>query len=289
VACPGPVAEQLAAARYAVAAAPDAGAGIIDGSTVVSIGVQDRPGAVVTAGASGAGTTLDGTKVLVPYAHGATRLLVTAATPGGTAYCAVDPHGPSVNVEHLHTVSRDQHGEVTCAGATATVWGSEDARPWRDLVKLYRLARDAYAVGLLRRMFDLTVGYAKERVQFGRPIGGFQAVQYRCADMAIAYYGAETNLYQAAWLVDRERLAARELAIAHAVIRDAAGEISTHAHQVHGAMGFTGPYPLQVYSRRAKVYQHTLGTASHFRERIAAEEETLVMPEAGEPIWGGFP
>jgi alkylation response protein AidB-like acyl-CoA dehydrogenase len=226
--------------------------------------------------------------MLVPYARGARRLLVSAAAEGRTVYALVDAAGADLRLAPLHTVSRDQQALVTFTDVPAEILGEASADPRRDLLALYRLARAAYAVGLMGRMLDITVEYVKGRVQFGRPIGTFQAVQYRCVDMALAYYGAQNHLHQAAWLVGNDRPAARELLMGHAAIRDAIGQVVANAHQAHGAMGFTDAYPLQLFSRRAKVYQHTLGTAAAFRTQLAALEASLTLPEADEPLWGGF-
>jgi alkylation response protein AidB-like acyl-CoA dehydrogenase len=205
-----------------------------------------------------------------------------------TLYAALDTRDARPPIEHLHTVSRDQHGLVTLDGLTADLLGEADADPRRDLIALYRIARDAFAVGLMGRILDITLEYVKGRAQFGRPIGSFQAVQYRCVDMALATYGAQNHLYQAAWLVGNGRPAARELLLFHAAVRDALGEVVANAHQAHGAMGITDAYPLQLFTRRAKVFQHSLGTAAQFRAQLAGLEESFVLPEAAEPLWGGF-
>src|SRR5262249_2504013 len=78
------------------------------------------------------------------------------------------------------------------------------------------------------------------------------------------------------------------LLLFHAAVRDALGEVVANAHQAHGAMGITDAYPLQLFTRRAKVYQHALGTAAQFRAHLADLEASFVLPEAGEPLWGGF-
>ncbi|MGE0387271.1 MAG: acyl-CoA dehydrogenase family protein [Gammaproteobacteria bacterium] len=287
VACPGPVVEQLAAGVYlATIGARERLDGVLSGETVVSIAVQDQPGAPVTAAADR--RTLTGAKMLVPYAQGADLLLASADDGARRGYYAVDPRAAGVAIAPLHTVSRDQHGLVTLDRAAAAHLADVDADPRRDLYEIYRLARDAYAVGLIGRMLDMTLEFVKQREQFDQPIGAFQAVQYRCVDIALAFYGAQTQLYQAAWLLQSGRPATRELLICHAQIRTAAGEAVAHAHQSHGAMGFTSEYPLHHFSRRAKAYQHGLGTVAELRERIAQVERDLPFPEADEPMWGGF-
>jgi alkylation response protein AidB-like acyl-CoA dehydrogenase len=168
----------------------------------------------------------------------------------------------------MATMSANRHAAIVFDGAPSVTIGPADADEPRGFEALHLLARDAYLVGLLGRMLEMATAYATNRVQFGRPIGSFQAIQHRCADMALAVYGARILTYQAAWLAAQGRKGS-QAAMAHAYVRDAAGEVVAHAHQIHGAIGITKEYPLQYFSRRAKAFQNALGTAAHFREKVA--------------------
>jgi alkylation response protein AidB-like acyl-CoA dehydrogenase len=270
VAFPGPVAEQGTAAVYL--AGPAAGAvdgmlpSVLSGERIVSIGMEDAPGAP-TAVSSG---RISGEKILLPYGSAATTYLVSAAVDGAAGYAAVERGQTAVTVRAMETMSSDQQVRARFDGASAAALGRAGAEPGKDLRGLYTLAKDAFCVGLMGRMLEIATNYARDRVQFGRPIGSFQAVAHRCADMALAHSAAQVLVYQAAWLIGEGRPSAVESAMAHAYVRDAAGECVSHSHQVHGAIGFTAEYPLGLFSRRAKAYQHSLGRASEHREVVAA-------------------
>jgi 3-oxocholest-4-en-26-oyl-CoA dehydrogenase beta subunit len=273
VACPAPVAEHMSAVAYlAATSAPDDErlSGAATGQLTVTIAYEDKPGTAVTAGPAVAGTAeLYGTKMLVPYARGASHIVVVVGTDAKRAYYWLDATVPGVTLRPVRSLSKNQQCLLELDGAQAELLGRYSDDPRRDLVELFTLASDAYAVGLMGTMLDTSLDYVKRRVQFDQPIGRFQAVQHRCADMAVAYSGAQSIMYNAVWLVDNDKPAAETLALCHAYGRDAAGVVLGNAHQVHGGMGFTKEYPLHHFSRRAKVYEVSLGQAAYFRERWA--------------------
>ena len=119
------------------------------------------------------------------------------------------------------------------------------------------------------RVLEMTVEYVKQRIQFGRPVGSFQAVQHHCADMATAVEGCRYVTYQAAWRLSEELSAAREVSIAKAWVSDAYQRVCALAHQSHGAIGFTQEYDLQLYTRRAKAAELTYGDGAYHRELVA--------------------
>jgi alkylation response protein AidB-like acyl-CoA dehydrogenase len=262
------VAEQAAAAVYLARTGADPAllAGVLDGKAVVSVAVEDAPSA---SSAAFDGARLSGDKVIVPWGAGATVLVVFAQQAGRAVYVAVDATAPGVVVSPLKTMTANQNARVRFNGAPARLLGSAADEPGSDFRSLYTLARDAYTLGLLERMLEISGTYAQNRVQFGRPIATFQAIAHRCADIALAVYGVQSLVYQAAWLIGAGKPARIETAMCHAYIRDHCAELARHAHQIHGAMGFTTEYPLQIFSRRAKTYQVTLGSAADHREVVA--------------------
>jgi alkylation response protein AidB-like acyl-CoA dehydrogenase len=289
VACPAPVAEHMSAVAYlaAVSAADDERlAGAAAGRLIVTIAHEDKPGSAVTAGPAQAGNVeLRGTKMLVPYAQGASHLVVVVGTGDSRAYYWLDATAPGVTLIPVKSLSKNQQCLLEMDGARAELLGTYSDDPRSDLLELFTLAGDAYAVGLMGTMLDTSLSYVKQRVQFDQPIGRFQAVQHRCADMAVAYSGAQSLLYNAVWLVDNDRPAAETLALCHAYGRDAAGVVLGNAHQVHGGIGFTKEYPLHHFSRRAKVYEVSLGQAASYRERWAQLQDRTAAghPGSGEP------
>ena len=130
----------------------------------------------------------------------------------------------------------------------------------------------AEQVGGAQRCLDMSVDYAKVRVQFGRPIGSFQAIKHKCADMLLAVESARSAAYYAASALDgasaADVLAAAALAKAHcstAYTRVAAENI-----QIHGGIGFTWEHPAHLYFKRAKTSELLFGDPAWQRERLAA-------------------
>jgi 3-oxocholest-4-en-26-oyl-CoA dehydrogenase beta subunit len=292
VACPAPVVEHLAAVAYLASALPQTDPRLTEaaaGRLVVTLAHLDKPGAPVTADMSAGGTAghanLTGVKVLVPYAEGASHIVVVANSDCGRSYFWLDASSPGVSLTPIDSVSRNQHCLLLLDAAPAELLGTGAQDPAADLIELYTLASDAFAVGLMGRMIDMSLTYVQQRVQFGQPIGQFQAVQHRCADMAVAHSGAQSLLYKAAWLLSTGKPAEETLLMCHAYGRDAAAVVLGNAHQVHGAMGFMMEYPLHQFSRRAKVYEQTLGQASLHRERFAQlEGQKLAQRAAGTAV-----
>ena len=114
-------------------------------------------------------------------------------------------------------------------------------------------------LGGAEAVLDMTVEYAKQRTQFGRPIGSFQAIQHHCANMASDVEGSRHMAYQAAWRISENLQCAREVSMAKVWVTGAYSRICSTAHQCHGAIGFTKEHNLQLYTRRAKVQQLMYG------------------------------
>lgn len=130
----------------------------------------------------------------------------------------------------------------------------------------------AYLTGIASRMLDAAVEYARTREQFGQPIGAFQAIKHRCADMAVALEAARSAAYYGIWAFT-ENASDRTRAVSMA--KAYAGEVSRHVCnetiQIHGGMGFTWELGLHRYLRRAKVVQHAFGSAEYHNERVLVE------------------
>jgi alkylation response protein AidB-like acyl-CoA dehydrogenase len=142
----------------------------------------------------------------------------------------------------------------------------------------------AELLGSAGRVLDLSVGYAKERVQFGRPIGSFQAVKHRCADMLVDVEGMRSTAYHAAWCIGAgDADASVAASTAKVWCSDASRRVMASGLQVHGGIGFTWEHDLHLYLKRSQLDQVTFGDAAFHRERLAA----LLRPrvEAGESIF----
>jgi alkylation response protein AidB-like acyl-CoA dehydrogenase len=144
---------------------------------------------------------------------------------------------------------------------------------WPALARVTDRAAVALAAemcGAAQRVLDMTVDYAKLRVAFGKPIGTYQGVKHKCADMLIEIENAKSLTYYAAWAVDEaEPDAAMAVSMAKAAASDAGRKVCAAGIQLHGGIGMTWEHDLQLYLKRAKASEIALGDATWHRERIA--------------------
>lgn len=157
-------------------------------------------------------------------------------------------------------------------GADALVGSLNQAWPiLKQTIDRAAVAKCSEMVGIAQVAFDMSVDYAKNRVQFGWPIGTFQAIKHKCADMVIDVDGSRFITFRAAWLLNEGLEAAKEVAMAKAWTSDACRRVCAQAHQIHGGIGFTKEYDLQLYFRRAKNGEVFYGDADLHREVVAQE------------------
>ncbi|HEX3278856.1 MAG TPA: acyl-CoA dehydrogenase, partial [Thermoleophilaceae bacterium] len=144
------------------------------------------------------------------------------------------------------------------------------------------LAVSAELTGVAQRAMEMAVEYARDRKQFGRPIGAYQAVSHRCAQMLLETEGARSATYYGAWTADAEP-ESLELAasMAKAYASDAGWRVCSSSLQVHGGIGFTWEHDLHFFLKRAKVNALLWGSAAEHRERVAGR--SAVEQEAGAP------
>jgi alkylation response protein AidB-like acyl-CoA dehydrogenase len=126
-------------------------------------------------------------------------------------------------------------------------------------------------VGGAQAALDMAVSYAKERVQFGRPIGSFQAIQHYCANMVTDVSGSRFITYKAAWKVSEGLPAVMDVAIAKAWVSETYGRVTLLAHQIFGAIGFTMDHDIHLYYRQAKAAEVIFGDADFQRAIVARE------------------
>jgi alkylation response protein AidB-like acyl-CoA dehydrogenase len=124
-------------------------------------------------------------------------------------------------------------------------------------------------VGMAEQVLKMTLDYAKERIAFGHPIGSFQSIQHRCADMITDIDGAKFVTYQAAWKINQGLDATSETAIAKAFVSQACQKVMASAHQIFGAIGFTEDHMLHHYTKRTRAYEFSFGGADIQLEKLA--------------------
>lgn len=222
---------------------------------------------------------LSGTKLFVPDAHVADLMVVAARTDTGPDPAAgitlflVPGNSPGVSVSQLNSIALDRQCEVTLDNVTvlADAVLGEVNQGWPIIQRALQRAIAGKCLEMLGgadAVLDMTVEYAKQRTQFGRPVGTFQAVQHHCANMAIDVEGSRHIAYQAAWRISEGLPANREVAMAKAWISGAYQRVCATAHQCHGAIGFTREHNLQLYTRRAKVQELSYGDVDSHRESV---------------------
>ena len=225
---------------------------------------------------------IKGTKLFVLNANVADYILCVARTKetkdpeDGITVFLVDARSPGLTCTLLKTLARDKQCEVVLDNVTVSeksVVGKRD-EGWpmvKDILQKAAVAKCAEMVGGAQAALDMAVNYAKERVQFGRPIGSFQAIQHYCADMAMDVGGSRFVTYTAAWKVSEGLPAALDAAIAKAWVSEAYARVTLSAHQIFGAIGFTMDHDIHLYYRQAKAAEIIFGGADFHRAIVAHE------------------
>ncbi|MDZ4277925.1 MAG: acyl-CoA dehydrogenase family protein [Dehalococcoidia bacterium] len=241
----------------------------------------DAEGVELEAKAEGDGFVLNGTKLFIRDAHVADYLTVVARTSKGASpedgisLFIVDAKSAGISVEQLKTIASDKQCEVKVENVKvpkANVLGEVD-KGWPVFQRIARkgtVVECAYLVGLAQKDFEISVQYAKDRIQFGRPIGSFQAIQHKAADMVTDVDGARFIMYKAAWSVAEDTPEAdMDVHMAKAWCSEATRRVVAHGQQIHGGIGFTKEYVIQLYFRRQKAGELAWGDADYHRELVA--------------------
>jgi alkylation response protein AidB-like acyl-CoA dehydrogenase len=285
-ACPGPYWPTMLAAT-AIADAGTEGQrsrwlpAIATGETRASVALLDAdldwsPASTrARAERTSSGWVVSGLKQSVPWAHVADVLVVPARTAEGLRAFLVDPHAAGVSVTVVPAMDPGMRwGDVAldavAVGRDAVLGDGAPA----DALVMALLRRGgvgaaAEMLGAARRCLDMAVDYAKVREQFGQPIGSFQAIRHKCAEMYLEVENSHAAVYYAAWALDaRADDHAIAASIAKAYVGDAARKVCGEAIQVHGGIGFTWEYDLHIYFKRAKALEAMYGDADFHRELV---------------------
>ncbi len=220
-----------------------------------------------TSVSSGAELALTATKIAVPDAASADFLIVAGAD--GRHYLA-EP-GPSVRIVPESPLDPTRKlFKVLLDGAPVQPLADEPERVAHAYATIVT-ALAAETVGVAQRAMEMTVQYAKDRKQFDRPIGSYQAVAHQLAQMLLEVESARSLSYWAAWALDHEpQSAARAASMAKAYASDAGFRVTASALQIHGGIGFTWEHDLHFFLKRAAANAHAFGDARWHRDRVAA-------------------
>lgn len=239
----------------------------------------DAEGVALEIKEDGDSLVINGTKLFIRDANVADFFTVVGRRAGskgedGIELVIVDAKSSGISQTQLKTIAADKQAEVKFENVKVPkeniITGG-----WQTFRKVQRKAtviECAYLVGLAQMDFEISVQYAKDRIQFGRPIGSFQAIQHKAADMVTDVDGARFIMYRAAWSVDQDEADAdMNVHMAKAWCSEATRRVVAHGQQIHGGIGFTKDYKVQLYFRRQKAAELAWGDADYHRELVAGE------------------
>jgi alkylation response protein AidB-like acyl-CoA dehydrogenase len=253
--------------------------GIASGETIATLAITedngkwDFGGIELAATKKGDGWVLDGHKMFVIDGHVANLVIVAARTAAGVTLFAVAGDAAGLTRTALPTMDQTRkQARLEFSGTPAVLIGT-DGGAEAGLSKTLDLAAVALAaeqVGGAQRVLDASVEYAKTRIQFGRPIGSFQAIKHKCADMLLEVESAKSAAYYAAWAAAED---SDELPVVASLAKSYCSEAYFHSAaeniQIHGGIGFTWEHPAHLYFKRAKSSELLLGDPSYHRELLA--------------------
>ena len=236
----------------------------------------------IQAGAKLAGGeyVINGEKMFVPYADAADYLLVVARTAKGKVpekgltFFIVDAGKPGITIETIPTFTGERHCKITFKNVKVTekdVLGKV-GQGWDIVEHIMRKAavlKCAEVSGACQAVLDMSNTYAKERLQFGKPIGSFQVIQHKLVDMLIDVEGLRYLVYQAAWLLSTGAPCDLQIAIAKARANEVYRSVTLSGIKIHGAIGFTMDHDIGLYYRRVLGAESLLGDTDFHLEKIA--------------------
>ncbi|MFN8544419.1 MAG: acyl-CoA dehydrogenase family protein [Candidatus Binatia bacterium] len=261
--------------------------GIAAGTTTATLawtepcGRWDAAGIAAVARRDGGDFVLSGTKTFVVDGHTADLLIVAARHPGstgedGVSLFLVPATTPGIARRPLPTMDQTRRQaeirlhDVRLPAAAVLGEAGAGAPVLARVLDRAAVALAAEQVGGAQRCLDLTVEYAKQRTQFGRAIGSFQAIKHMCADMLVKLESARSAAYYAGWAVATDDPELPALAsLAKAYCSDAYFFCAAEALQIHGGVGFTWEYDVHLYFKRAKSSETLLGPPAYHRELVA--------------------
>jgi alkylation response protein AidB-like acyl-CoA dehydrogenase len=293
---PAPVVETAVMFPVALSAASAAARqrwlpGIANGDIVATVALTGSEGLPLPAGIplrarrDGGDLIVDGDVLLVPFGGVADVILTAARTErgggtGGISLVVLEARDRGVSWQPFASLDPTVRlGALHLDGvrlAADRVIG-EVGRGWPILERVIEAGATGLAlqaVGGAARSLDMAVAYAKVRQQFGKPIGSFQAIKHKCAEMLVALETSRSGAYHAAWAVSTGAPdAATAAAIAKSTCTEAFRHVAGEAIQIHGGIGFTWEHDLHFYFKRSKYLEYALGTPAEWRDRIAAALE----------------
>lgn len=261
---------------------------VAEGELILTLALTESGGSYnpraidVTATFDGDDYLINGTKSFVPDAHIADYIICAARTTAqgkepekGVSLFLLEARSPGISSRPLHVIGGDKQCEVLFNKVVASRNNliGELGKGWSIIVSLVEkaaVAECARMIGGARYVLEITTDYAKERIQFGHPIGSFQSIRHKCADMAIALDGAVYLTYQTAWKISQRLPTTMDVSATKAWVSEACRQICFEGQYIHAGLGYTQDHEMQLYFRRAKRGEVVFGDADMHRE-IAAK------------------
>jgi alkylation response protein AidB-like acyl-CoA dehydrogenase len=248
----------------------------VKGEKVLTVALDgemgEGPVQATPSGSAGSGYRLTGSRALVGYGPVADAFLVSAETDSGVKVFLVAAGDAGVSMTSLDTTGHGSVGHLDLRGVELDgdrLIGGEEVASW--LTTQGTLARSAFQLGVLERALELTAEYAREREQFDRPIGSFQAVGQRLADGYIDIKGLRLTVTQAAWRLSEDLPADLEVGTAAFWAAEAGHRVAHTAVHVHGGVGIDIDHPVHRYFLAAKQTEFAVGGATGQLLRIGRE------------------
>jgi alkylation response protein AidB-like acyl-CoA dehydrogenase len=243
-------------------------------------GVFDASGVAVKATPKGDDFVINGTKLFVEMAHVASHIICVTRTKHGTApekgitLFIVDSETPGISCEVIPTTAADKLCEVRFKDVSVpkkNILGKLD-EGWPTVEMMLRkgaIAKCAESLGAIEACVEMTVAYSKERVQYDRPIGAFQALQHKMADMWTAMQTSRYLIHEAAWMESEGLPCTKEASMAKAYVNEVYKDVAKWAVRLHGAIATSADHDIPFYYRRSKAADIAFGNTDFHREIVA--------------------
>ena len=253
---------------------------ISEGSLIMALALHEEDASYLASGinmeakASGDQYALNGTKMFVMDANIADKLIVAAKTDAGITLYIVDAKDSGITCTKMPTIGKDNTCEIKFKDVKVSKGDiiGEPGNGWNIIEKIWgraATAKCAEMIGGCKAAIDMTAEYAKERVQYGNPIGGYSVIQHYMADMLLAYDTTFNYLYKVVWLIDEGMDHDTEASALKSQVNENYKYITERGVQIHGGVGTSREFDIGLYYRKAKSFEYVMGDTDYHYEKIA--------------------